>query len=319
MNKSICVLFISLLFCGMVTASSINYSKNTMLFDELDQSQTQTNGGRLLGTYSNAKWQLAQSFVPQKGILTRVELYLSREEVVPATQPFYLAIRESLTGATLTEASISASSVPISNPAWKEFDFPDIPVNAGEEYFLVGYSPDVPNNGFFFWSGIDTDTYVNGITYISGDVGVTWDPDYGYDLCFKTYGLTNDPPEKPSITGTVKGVPDVPYNYTFTAVEPDGENIKYVIDWADGNQEETVYVSSGESITMSHTWADRGRYTIQAKAVDVVGKESEWGTLNIQMPTTYTIEPWWQWLEQQFPLLARLFHFVFSPELNLSN
>lgn len=313
MKKSICILLISLVLCGTVTASSINYNKATVLFDELDQSQTQTNGGRLLGTYSTAKWQLAQSFVPQKGILTRVELYLSREEVVPATQPFYLAIRESLTGATLTEISISASSVPIYDSAWKEFDFPDIPVNASQEYFLVGYSPDVPNNGMFIWDGINTDPYVNGITYVSGDVGLTWDPDYGYDLCFKTYGLTNDPPEKPSITGTVKGVPDVSYNYTFTAIEPDGENIKYVIDWNDGNQEETAYVSSGESVIVSHTWADRGWYTIKAKAVDSIGKESDWGTLTVRMPKALSVGPGWQWFQHQFPLLVRILNFVFSP------
>ena len=314
MKKSICILLISLVLCGTVTASSINYHKNTLSVDELDQSQTVV-GNQILwvGRYDPANRQGAQSFIPQKGILTRVELYLSRWEVVPASEPFYLAIRETLTGATLTEISINPNSVPIYDFAWITFDLPDIPVDVGETYFLVGYSNDNPYNGMYLWGGTDTNPYTNGMTYFLEEDNPNWKQSANVDMCFKTYGLDNDPPEKPSITGTVKGVPDVSYNYTFTAIEPDGENIKYVIDWDDGNQEETAYVSSGESVIVSHTWADRGRYTIKAKAVDIVGKGSEWGTLNIQMPTAYAVGLGWQWFQHQFPLLARILNFVFSP------
>lgn len=313
MKNTICIIFISLLLCGTVTASSISYHKSTMLVDELDQSQIQFNWNALfIGRYNTTKRQAAQSFIPQKGILTRVEIYLSRLEYLPASQPFFLAVRETLTGPTLTEISINPSSVPLYDFAWKQFDFPDIPVVTGKTYYLVGYSSDIASNGFYLWGGIDTNPYVNGNSYMSENNGVTWilqQPDL--DLCFKTYGLLNDPPDKPSITGTIKGQPTVLYNYTFTAIEPDGENIKYVIDWDDGNQEETAYVGTGESITVSHTWADRGRYTIKAKAVDINGKESEWGTLNIQMPKAYEVNFRWEWFQHQFPFLARILNFVF--------
>lgn len=314
MKKSICVIFISLLFCGTVVASSVNYDKATVLSDELDQSQTQFNLYSLfVGRYNTADRQGAQSFIPQKGILTRVELYLSRLEYLPASQPFYLAIRETLTGATLSEISINPSSVPIYDFAWITFDLPDIPVDAGKTYFLVGYSNNTPNNGMYMWGGIDTNPYANGTAYYHDEYNPNWKQNANLDMCFKTYGIDNDPPEKPSITGIVKGVPDMSYNYTFTALEPDGENIKYVIDWDDGNQEETAYVSSGESVIVSHTWADKGFYTIKAKAVDIIGKGSEWGTLNIQMPKAYIVGSGWQWFQLQFPLLARLLNIIFSP------
>jgi len=35
---------------------------------------------------------------------------------------------------------------------------------------------------------------------------------------------------------------------------------------------------------VSHTWAERGIYTIIAKAIDIYGAESDWGTLLITMP-----------------------------------
>jgi hypothetical protein len=313
MKKYICLLLLGVMLCGMVTASSLHHAKNIMVFDELDQSQTEV-GTQIfwVGRYDPAIRQAAQSFIPQKGILTRVELYLARWEVAPASDPFHIAVRKTLTGANLTEISINPSSVPIYDFAWITFDLPDIPVNVGETYFLVGYSYDHSNTGMYWWGGVNTNPYGNGMAYYLDENSPNWQQSANDDLAFKTYGIDNDPPETPSITGTVKGTTDMPYNYTFTAIDPDGENIKYVIDWNDGNTEETTYVASGESVIVSHTWADRGRYTIKAKAIDVNSKESDWGTLNIQMPTTYDIEPWWQWLQTRFPLLAQRFHFMSS-------
>jgi hypothetical protein len=313
MKKSIYILLIGLMLCETVTASSINYNKNTALFDELDQSQSAV-GSQIywVGRYDPAIRQGAQSFIPQKGILTRVELYLSRWEVYPASEPFHLAIRETLTGTTLSEISINPNIVPIYDFAWITFDLPDIPINVGETYFLVGYSNDNSNNGMYWWGGANTNPYANGIAYFLDENNPNWQQSVSDDMGFKTYGIENDPPEKPSITGTVKGIPDVLYNYTLTAIEPDGENIKYVIDWDDGNQEETEYVSSGESVIVNHAWADRGLYTVKAKAVDTNGKESEWGTFNVQMPKAFEVNSVWQWFQYQFPLLARVKNFILS-------
>ncbi len=314
MKKSICLLLTSLLLCGTVTASSINYLKNCLSFDDPDQSQTVVGNHILwIGRYDPANRQGAQSVIPGKGILTRVELYLSRYEVVPASEPIYLSVRETLTGATLTEISVNPNNVPIYDYAWITFDFPDIPVDVGKTYFLVAHSDESSYGGLYLWLGTDTNPYANGMTYYIEEDDPDWRQSADVDMGFKTYGIDNDPPEKPTITGMVKGVPGVSYNYTFTAVEPDGENIKYVIDWADGNQEETGFVSSGESVTVSHAWTNKGLYIIKAKAVDSIGKESDWGILSVSVPKTFSVGPEWQWFQHQFPLLAWLFNFVFSP------
>jgi len=314
MKKSICLLLMSLLLCGTATASLSNHiEKSTVSSDELDQSQTMVGTNILwIGRYDPANRQGAQSFIPQKGILTRVELYISRWEVVPASVPFQLAIRETLTGSTLTEISVNPTSVPIYDFAWITFDVPDIPVDVGETYFIVGYADSNPNGGMYLWGGADTNPYANGMAYYIEEDDPDWIQSADVDMGFKTYGIENDPPEKPTITGGVTGVPEVSYNYTFTTIEPDGENIKYIIDWADGNQEETGFVSSGESVVVSHIWAKKGIYLIKAKAVDSIGKESEWGTLSVRIPKIFSDTSGWQWLQHQFPLLFWFLNFVSS-------
>ena len=310
MKKSVCLILFSLLLCGTMASSLVTSNKNGRFLDELDQSQTQFNGdGVWVGRYEPANRQGAQSFIPQKGILTRVDLYLSRWEVVPASEPFHLAIRETLTGATLTETSINPNTVPIYDFAWITFDISDIPVNVGETYFLVGYSNDSAYHGMYWWGGIGTNPYANGLAYYLDEVSPNWQPSASVDLCFKTYGIDNDPPEPPSITGTSKGQYGESYEYTFSAIEPDGENVKYVIDWGDDTTDETTFVASGVSVTVNHTWSSQGLYTLRAKAVDIIGKESEWETMSIRMPISYQC-PVWQWLNDHFPLLLRILNIL---------
>ena len=44
---------------------------------------------------------------------------------------------------------------------------------------------------------------------------------------------------------------------------------------------------------------------IKAKAIDSIGLESDWGTLEVKIPYTYHYSGW-QWLCERFPLLLRL-------------
>lgn len=94
----------------------------------------------------------------------------------------------------------------------------------------------------------------------------------------------NAPPIKPDISGPASGNAGEEYDYTFVATDPDGHDVKYFIDWGDGDTEWTSSAASGTSVTRSHTWATKGTYTIKAKAKDIHGAESEWGTLTITRP-----------------------------------
>ncbi len=95
----------------------------------------------------------------------------------------------------------------------------------------------------------------------------------------------NNAPETPNIDGPTEGAPETEYTYNFTAVDPDGGEIYYTIDWGDGTTEEWMgpYLS-GTMLTLTHTYSEKGDYTIKCKAKDVFDEESDWGTLEISIP-----------------------------------
>ena len=83
--------------------------------------------------------------------------------------------------------------------------------------------------------------------------------------------VENQPPNKPTINGPSGGKPGTSYDLIFNAVDPDGDNVKYIIEWGDGNSETTILSPSGTDVPVSHTWSAKGTYTIKVKAQDSNG------------------------------------------------
>jgi hypothetical protein len=194
-TKSILLLGI----CACVVLSSIpvlgfsheyKNQSSTSFSDELDQQQTARNGAYFVGSYLTYSQEVAQSFIPQKGILTKIQLYIDKNEVYGAKDPYIVAIRKTLQGNNLAEASVNADDIPTYNPTWIDFHFSEISVNVGETYYIVSYSTEQPNSGLFNWGTSSSNPYPNGTLYWSQSVGQYWTADSGYDCCFKTYGYT---------------------------------------------------------------------------------------------------------------------------------
>jgi len=119
----------------------------------------------------------------------------------------------------------------------------------------------------------------------------------------------NHPPEAPSITGPTSGKAGTEYSYNVTSTDPDGDMIKYIIDWGDDTNITTILYNSGETVTVKHTWSEKGTYTIRSKAVDEHDAESDWETLEVSMPKTKAINPFLLFLErlmERFPILERI-------------
>jgi hypothetical protein len=189
--------------------------------DELDQEQPdQTEGyGIPVGAIHipeppisdiNLYIQVAQSFIPTKEILTRVELLVGRNST--ASYPYVLAIREELTEENIVETSLNPEEFVIENYSWLEFDFEDIWVTVGQTYYIVCYTENVTDNWYAWAANNDSESYPYGCAWVSLDDGDTWTndsvsasneeawtPDNGVaplnnddnesDMCFKTYGL----------------------------------------------------------------------------------------------------------------------------------
>jgi hypothetical protein len=98
-------------------------------------------------------------------------------------------------------------------------------------------------------------------------------------------GATNLAPNAPTINGPITtntGV--IPYTFSGS-VDPEGETIRYEVDWGDGSANQfspaSATLASGGSQIVSHNFSVMGTYTIRARAIDVNGNPSLWTSLTI--------------------------------------
>ena len=97
--------------------------------------------------------------------------------------------------------------------------------------------------------------------------------------------MTNDPPNEPIIKGPTLGKVGIYYNYTFVSKDPDETEVKYYIDWGDGQNEEWIgWYASGEEISITHKWSWKGTYIIRAEAIDGYGFLSNCSYFEVTMP-----------------------------------
>jgi len=81
----------------------------------------------------------------------------------------------------------------------------------------------------------------------------------------------NNSPNPPIVDGPPSGKPDQTLTFVFNAVDPDGDDVRFLIDWDDSNNDTTTYVQSGDDKTASHAWSEKGTYYCTVKAEDEYG------------------------------------------------
>ena len=116
----------------------------------------------------------------------------------------------------------------------------------------------------------------------------------------------NYAPLKPRISGPTKGEPETEYTFTFNVTDPENEDYYLYVDWGDGtNSSWFGPFPSGHVETLTHSWSTKNIFAIKAKAKDVNGAVSDWGTHNINIPCESLItNPLLLWLLERFPLLS---------------
>jgi len=81
-------------------------------------------------------------------------------------------------------------------------------------------------------------------------------------------------PIPPAIDGPSEGDIGEEYEYTFMSEDPAGEDLYYWIDWDDSTYEEWIGpYTTGEVITVAHTWNAKDNFSILAKAKNALDVE----------------------------------------------
>jgi hypothetical protein len=85
----------------------------------------------------------------------------------------------------------------------------------------------------------------------------------------------NQPPLRPSFYGPKEGNRNISYAFNVTTTDPNNINVQYVINWGDGSQNISLFVSSGQQMQIPHQWRLLGFYTIQVYAINSENLTSE--------------------------------------------
>jgi hypothetical protein len=152
-----------------------------------------------------------------------------------------------------------------------------------------------------------------GIYWIRAKLRDTYDAESNWSEPHIMTINENQPPNDPTITGPEKGKPGNSYKYTITGIDPEEDVVSAYIMWGDDTITDwTTFHNSGETFSVTHSWAKKGTYSVQVKVKDTHGAESGWTTLSVTMPFSYDI-PFQTFLERflerfprAFPLLRHL-------------
>lgn len=159
------------------------------LTDDLDQSQELMNFFGPVGSgplWSFKNYILAQSFIPTKSLLTRIEIMVGKNSTT--THDITIAIRDDLNGSDLASASLPSSEITTTNFTWEEFDIPDLMVTPGDTYYIIASTFNATDNWYAWALYMNGSAYLNGTIYFSVDDEATWQEESGGDMTFRTYG-----------------------------------------------------------------------------------------------------------------------------------
>ncbi|MFA5102300.1 MAG: SdrD B-like domain-containing protein [Candidatus Thermoplasmatota archaeon] len=97
----------------------------------------------------------------------------------------------------------------------------------------------------------------------------------------------NNPPSTPNINGPTFGHAHSRYDYLIVAIDPDEDDLRYIIDWDDENTDATPLLPSGHALSTTHLWESYGFYTIQVNARDEHNATSDISQLIIAIDVRY--------------------------------
>jgi hypothetical protein len=162
-------------------------------------------------------------------------------------------------------------------------------------YWNPGYTNNLAGGACFYVDG--SDPVFVGLTQSS--------PDTIFGM-----NITNLPPNSPTIDGPNSGSTKTSYDFIFNAVDPDGDDVKYIINWGDTTSTTTDFNASGVNVTVSHSWNTKDTYVIIVKAEDEYGLLGPEATFEVTIPRNKALSSTHHailfMLLERFPILKHL-------------
>ncbi len=126
-----------------------------------------------------------------------------------------------------------------------------------------------------------------------------------------TIFIDNVRPNEPTINGPNSGKTGQTLTFTFNAVDPDGDDVRIIIDWGDGSSDTTDFVTSGNDISVSHIWETENTYSITAKAEDEYGLFGPEASFTVTIPREKELINTFLQFLQRHPTLYKIFLILF--------
>ena len=138
----------------------------------------------------------------------------------------------------------------------------------------------------------DPDTYFVELMVTDDDGAEDW---YGTKIVISH---PNRPPTDPVVNYSISpSITNTKYIFKVMSTDPDGDNIRYIVDWGDGSYDETDYLPDGAEATLNHTWSLSGNYIVNISAVDENNASSGITTLKVKIVDEPDEKPyffvWW--------------------------
>lgn len=87
----------------------------------------------------------------------------------------------------------------------------------------------------------------------------------------------NTSPGIPALpTGPYDGYTGQDYTFSTSAIDSDGDYVKFIFYWGDASTSETGLVPSGSAAGLAHSWSKPGTYSVRAMAIDSRSSSSSW-------------------------------------------
>jgi len=228
-----------------LTQVNKNQNNITLASDKPDQQSTTITSAKAIG---GSDEELAQSFKPQLPTLTRVILRF-KSTGSPEYEYYYVYIKQEYnSGTSLRSAHINSDTL-VTGTNTVEFDFPDISVTPGNLYYIVvrGVTPSGYSSSVYWWYG-SPNPYPDGDAWYEHPAS-GWnylqDGPVKCDYCFTTYGMENQPPNRPSCS-----YDSINDELVVTATDPDNDQIRYGVDW---DKDEPIAIDQWTGLVSSGT------------------------------------------------------------------